>query len=100
MRKINVAIIGTGWCGGIRAGACAANALVDGVYLAETRPQRLAEIAEETHSRKATTEWRELLDLKEVDAVIISAPPEPTHYPMAREALRARKDVFLETPTD
>ncbi len=98
MRKINVAIIGTGWCGGIRAGACAANPLVDGLYLAETRPQRLAEVAEGTHSRKATTEWRELLDLKEIDAVIISATPETTHYPMAREALTAGKHVFLEKP--
>jgi scyllo-inositol 2-dehydrogenase (NAD+) len=98
MRKINVGIIGTGWCGGIRASACAAHSLVDGLYVAEIKPQRLAEVAEETHPRKATTEWRELLDLQEIDAVMISATPETTHYPMARDALAAGKHVFLEKP--
>ena len=98
MRKINIAIVGAGWCGGIRANACAANPLVDGLYVAEIRPQRLAEVAEETRPRKATTEWRELLELQEIDAVIISATPETTHYPMAREALAAGKHVFLEKP--
>jgi scyllo-inositol 2-dehydrogenase (NAD+) len=98
MRKINVAIIGTGWCGGIRANACAAHPLVDGLYLAEIKPQRLAEVADQSHPRKATTEWRELLELREIDAAIISATPETTHYPMARDALAAGKHVFLEKP--
>jgi scyllo-inositol 2-dehydrogenase (NAD+) len=98
MHKINVAIIGAGWCGGIRANACAAHPLVDGLYVAEIRPQRLAEVADETHPRKATSEWRELLDLREIDAVIISATPETTHYPMARDVLAAGKHVFLEKP--
>src|SRR5690242_7959605 len=65
MRRINVGIIGTGWCGGIRANACAANPLVDGLYIAEINPARLAEVAAATNPRKATTEWRELLDIKE-----------------------------------
>src|SRR5215470_17566443 len=98
MRRINVGIIGTGWCGGIRANACAANPLVDGLYIAEINPQRLAEVAAATNPRKATTEWRELLDIKEIDAIYISATPETTHYPMARDCLNAGKHVFLEKP--
>src|SRR5580692_9129869 len=98
MRRINVGIIGTGWCGGIRANACAANPLVDGLYIAEIKPERLAEVAAATNPRKATTEWRELLDIKEIDAVYISATPETTHYPMARDCLAAGKHVFLEKP--
>src|SRR5437762_1808643 len=43
MRRINVGIIGTGWCGGIRATACAENPLIDGLYLAEINPDRLAD---------------------------------------------------------
>jgi len=98
MRRINVGIIGTGWCGGIRANACAANPLIDGLYIAEIKPERLAEVAAAINPRKATTEWRELLDIKEIDAVYISATPETTHYPMARDCLNAGKHVFLEKP--
>ena len=98
MRRINVGIIGTGWCGGIRANACAANPLVDGLYIAEIKPEQLAEVAAATNPRKATTEWRELLDIKEIDAIYISATPETTHYPIARDCLNAGKHVFLEKP--
>jgi myo-inositol 2-dehydrogenase/D-chiro-inositol 1-dehydrogenase len=38
MDQIDVAIIGVGWCGGIRAEACAAHPLVGGVHIAENRP--------------------------------------------------------------
>jgi scyllo-inositol 2-dehydrogenase (NAD+) len=98
MRQINVGIIGTGWCGGIRAEACAANPVVGGIYIAETRPERLAEIAAKVGARNATAEWRELLDIPEIDAVYISATPETTHYPMAKDCLLAGKHVFLEKP--
>ncbi|HKW55182.1 MAG TPA: Gfo/Idh/MocA family oxidoreductase, partial [Stellaceae bacterium] len=87
MHRIKVGIIGTGWCGGIRAVACAANPLVEALYIAETRAERLAEIAAQTRPAKATSDWRELLDIKEIDAIYISATPETTHYPMARDCL-------------
>ena len=98
IRPINVGIIGTGWCGGIRATACAANPLVDGIYIAEVRQERLAEVAGEVKARKAATDWRELLGVDEIDAFFISATPETTHFPMARECLSAGKHVFLEKP--
>ena len=98
LKRINVGIIGTGWCGGIRANACAANPLVEGLYIAENRPERLAEVAAETNPVKATVEWRELLDIKEIEAIYVSATPETTHYPMARACLLAGKHVFLEKP--
>src|SRR5260221_2792892 len=98
MRRIRVGIIGTGWCGGIRAAACAANPLVEGLYIAEIRPERLAEVAAQTKPVKATAEWRELLEIEQIDAIYISATPETTHYPIARECLRAGQHVFLEKP--
>ncbi len=98
MRQIGVGIIGTGWCGGIRAQACAANPLIAGLYIAEIRPDRLAEMVALTHPVKATTEWRELLAIKEIDAIYVSTTPETTHYPMARECLKAGKHVLLEKP--
>ena len=98
IKPINVGIIGTGWCGGIRARACAANPLVEGIYVAEVKPERLAEVAGEVNARKATNQWRELLDVSEIDAFFISATPETTHFPMARDCLSAGKHVFLEKP--
>ena len=98
MKQIGVAIVGTGWCGGIRAETCAASALVKSVHLAEVRPERLAEVAKATAARTATTDYRELLKIDEIEAVYISATPETTHYPMARDFLAAGKHVFLEKP--
>jgi scyllo-inositol 2-dehydrogenase (NAD+) len=98
MKQINVGIIGTGWCGGIRAETCAENPVVNEIHIAETRPERLAEVAKATGARTATTDYRELLKIGGVDAVMISATPETTHYPMARDSLAAGKHVFLEKP--
>ncbi len=53
MRQIGVAIIGTGWCGGIRAETCAAHPLTRSLHLAEIRPERLAEVAKATGARTA-----------------------------------------------
>src|SRR5262245_19370059 len=98
MKQIGVAIIGTGWCGGIRAETCAAHPLTKSLHLAEIRPERLAEIAKATGARSAVTDYRELLKNPEIEAVYISATPETTHYPMARDCLSAGKHVFLEKP--
>ena len=98
MKQIGVGIIGTGWCGGIRAETCAKSPLVKFMDVSETRPERLAEIAKLTSPRNAVADYRQLIDQKDLDAIIISATPETTHYPMAREALKAGKHVFLEKP--
>lgn len=98
MKQIGVGIIGTGWCGGIRAQTCAASPLVKSLHLAEIRPERLAEVAAATGARTAVTDYRELLGRDEIAALYICATPETTHYPMARDALAAGKHVFLEKP--
>lgn len=98
MKQINVGIIGTGWCGGIRAETCAANPLVKSLHLAETRPERLAEVAKATGAQTATADYQEIIQNDAIDAVMISATPEVLHYPMARDALASGKHVFLEKP--
>ena len=98
MRQIGVGIIGTGWCGGIRAETCARHPLVKVLDVAETKPERLAEIAKLANPRHAVADYKQLIDQKDLDAIIISATPETSHYPMARDALRAGKHVFLEKP--
>jgi len=98
MKQIGVAVIGTGWCGGIRAETCAAHSLVESLHIAEIRPERLDEMAKATSARSAVADYRELLELAEIDAVYISATPETTHYPITRDCLAAGKHVFLEKP--
>ena len=68
------------------------------LHLAETRPERLREIAAKTGAKTATADYRELLRIDGIDAVMISATPESTHFPMARDALAAGKHVLLEKP--
>jgi len=98
MKQIGVAIIGTGWCGGIRAETCAAHALVKSLDIAEIRPERLEEVSRKTGARTAVTDYRKLLEKKDIEAVYISATPEDTHFPIARDWLAAGKHVFLEKP--
>ena len=98
MRQIGVGIIGIGWCGGIRAQTCAANPLVKSLHLAEIRPERLSEVAKATRAKSATSDYRQMLGINEIEAVFISATPETTHYPMARACLAAGRHVFLEKP--
>jgi predicted dehydrogenase len=97
VKQVEVAVIGTGWCGGIRAETLAAHALVKELHLAETRPERLAELSTKLKPVSATADYRELIT-RDIDAVYISATPESTHYPMAKDFLSAGKHVFLEKP--
>lgn len=98
MRQINIGLIGAGWCGGIRANTCAASALVGELHIAEIKEDRLAEVVAQTNPTSATTDYRQVIARPNIDAIIISATPETTHYPIAKEALSAGKHVFLEKP--
>ena len=98
MQQVNVGVIGTGWCGGIRAVACSRNPLVRELHIAEVNPERLIEMSEMVLPDTATDDWEKLLDNADIDIVMISATPETTHYPMAKAALEAGKHVLLEKP--
>src|SRR6202451_1977010 len=98
MRKINIAVIGTGWCGGIRAVASSPSPWVNELHIAEIREERLKEVAAATKPVTATTDYQTLLKDASIDAVMISTTPEPTHFPIAKESMLAGKHVFLEKP--
>jgi predicted dehydrogenase len=97
MKPIEVAVVGTGWCGGIRAETLAAHPLVKALHLAEVRLERLKELQSKLKPATATADYKELLK-KDIEAVYISATPESTHYPIARDFLAAGKHVFVEKP--
>jgi predicted dehydrogenase len=98
MNQLSVGVIGTGWCGGIRAVACAESALVRELHIAEIDLDRLQEIEALTKPVTATDDWEQLIGDDGIDAVMVSTTPETLHYPMAKAALDAGKHVLLEKP--
>ena len=98
MRKINVGVIGTGWCGGIRANTCASSALVGELHIAEVDVERLREVQKETNPTFATNDYHELISNDGIDAIMVSTTPETTHYTIAKESLLVGKHVLLEKP--
>jgi predicted dehydrogenase len=98
MRQVEVAVIGTGWCGGIRAQTLAQSALVDRLHICEIRQDRLEEVRALVKPATATTDYQEIIANPKIEVVYISTTPEPTHYPIARDCLKAGKHVLLEKP--
>ena len=73
MDQIEVGIIGTGWCGGIRAVASVNSAMVSKLHIAEVNPDRLAEVAALTDAATATTQWEDLVSNPDISAIMVSA---------------------------
>lgn len=98
MRQVEVAVIGTGWCGGMRAESLAKSALVDKLHICEIKPERLMEVKALTSPATATLDYQDIVKNPAIEVVYISTTPEPTHYPIARDCLKAGKHVLLEKP--
>jgi predicted dehydrogenase len=98
MEQVEVAVIGTGWCGGIRAETLSRSRLPKKVHICEIRPDRLAEVKALTNPATATLDYQEIVKNPDIKVVYISTTPEHTHYPIARDCLRAGKHVLLEKP--
>jgi myo-inositol 2-dehydrogenase/D-chiro-inositol 1-dehydrogenase len=96
--QVEVAVIGTGWCGGIRAETLSRSALVAKLHICEIRPDRLAEVHKLTKASTATLDYQDIIKNPSIAAVYISTTPEHTHFPIARDCLQAGKHVFLEKP--
>ena len=98
MRQVEVAVIGTGWCGGIRAETLARSALVDKLHICEIRPARLAEVKAMVRPAAATLDYQDIVENPDIAVVYICTTPEQTHFPVARDCLQAGKHVLLEKP--
>src|SRR5262249_57937264 len=98
VQRPEAAVIGTGWCGGIRAETLARSALCSKLHICEIRPDRLAEVRALTNPATATLDYQDIVHNPHISVVSISTTPEHTHYPIARDCLRAGKHVLLEKP--
>ncbi len=66
-------------------------------WLCDTDPERRQRFAERYPQARVTAGFEELLADTELDAVVV-ATPVPTHYSLAKQALEAGKNVFVEKP--
>jgi myo-inositol 2-dehydrogenase/D-chiro-inositol 1-dehydrogenase len=98
VQQLEVAVIGTGWCGGIRAETLARCSLVDRLHICDIRPDRLAEVQALTSAASATLNYQDIVQNERIKVVYISTTPESNHFPIARDCLKAGKHVLLEKP--
>ena len=98
MQQVEVAVIGTGWCGGIRAETLARSSIVDKLHICDINGERLAEVQKLTNAATATLDYRDIIGNDRIKVVYISTTPESNHFPIARDCLKAGKHVLLEKP--
>jgi UDP-2-acetamido-3-amino-2,3-dideoxy-glucuronate N-acetyltransferase len=66
-------------------------------WICDFSPARLQQMSEKYGDTKTTGSLEAILDDQSVGAIVIATPAE-THYDLARRALLAGKDVFVEKP--
>lgn len=96
--KIRLGGIGVGSRGGYDLGLAAKAENTQVVAVADVYAPRLAQIKEQlAPSGFAYKDYRELLDRKDIDAVIVGSP-DHWHVQMIIDSVRAGKDVYCEKP--
>ena len=91
-------MIGVGWIGGLRADTLSRTALVDKLHLCDIKPDRLAEVKKLYKPATATLDYSDIIKNDNIRVVYVSTTPEANHYPIARDCLKAGKNVMLEKP--
>lgn len=94
---IKVGVIGTGGISGVHLGGYSRNPNVEIYALCDINEKNLAKRAEEYKVSRTFTDYRELLALKELDAVSVCTW-NSAHAECAIAALRAGKHVLCEKP--
>ena len=91
MDQINIGVIGTGWCGGIRANTCANSPFINELHIAEINKERLNEVKAQTNPISAVTDYQAILKNDEVHVVELLCPapiqqaaPQPDHAAVAQ----------------
>ncbi len=91
----NIALIGAGYWG--KNLVRNFNALNSLHTICDIDEERIKKLHIEYPNVNVTSDYKDLLKNKEIEAVAI-ATPAVTHYSIAKEALLAEKDVFVEKP--
>ena len=97
MKKVKVAIIGTGYIADYHARGLQSLPEVEITISVDTRLETAREFAAKYNIKEVETDAMSIVDRKDLDAVIIGIPNK-FHAPYAIEFLKNGKDVFLEKP--
>jgi predicted dehydrogenase len=96
--RIHVGLIGCGGMGQSNLRTCAKQADVVVTAACDVWPDRLDNVVEQYKPTcKGYRDFREMLQQKDLDAVIIATPPH-WHTLVAIEACKAGKDIYLQKP--
>jgi len=97
MNKIKIGIIGAGFWGRNHARVFNEIKDVEIIAICDIIKERAIEIAKNYNIQYVFTDYKEVLNNKEVDAVSICTP-SITHGEVALEAIKKQKDLFIEKP--
>lgn len=97
MRKIKTAIIGTGFMGKVHAENVRRLGNVEIAAVVGSRPETARTFAENFLIPFETTNLKDVLDNKEIEAVHVCTP-NVDHFPMSLAAIEAGKAVLCEKP--
>ena len=97
MRKLNTAIIGTGFMGRVHTEGVRRLGNVEVVAVAGSSDASAKKFADSIGIPKSTGDYKTLLDDPNLDAVHILTP-NALHYPMSMAAMKAGKAVLCEKP--
>src|SRR5438876_622863 len=96
-KKIGVAVIGSGSIATHRhAPEYAANPNVELLAFVDRVPERAQKLAKK-YDAKSLTDWKDVLEMKDVDAVSVCTP-NVLHAPITIAALKAGKHTLCEKP--
>ncbi|MBI3960296.1 MAG: Gfo/Idh/MocA family oxidoreductase [Chloroflexi bacterium] len=97
-QKLRIGVIGIGWYAGTALiPRLRETGRAEIVAIARRNTDRLAQAQQELKVGEAYTDWREMLDKSQLDAVVISTPPN-AHTEPALAALERGLHVFVEKP--
>jgi predicted dehydrogenase len=94
---VRVAVVGLGYWGPNLVRNLQETPAAEIVAVCDKQPDALERIARRYPSVRTTTEFDDVLEASDIEAVAI-ATPVATHEPLAAAALRAGKHVFVEKP--
>lgn len=97
-QKLRIGVVGIGWYAGTALiPRLRATGRAEIVAIARRNPDRLAQAQQELQIPAAYTDWRKMLDECELDALVISTPPN-AHAEPTLAALERGLHVFVEKP--
>ena len=97
MERIRVGVIGVGWFGTVHCRVIAGHTELELAALCDASEERLAEMAREHGVSRTCTDYRELAEDPELDALAVVTPWEH-HAAPALAGLAAGKHVLVEKP--